>query len=327
VLAALLPAVSRDFARANGKILGGEVAILAMGRLGSREMTLASDLDLILIYDAPEGNETSDGERPLAISTYYARLCQRLIRAITAPTAEGRLYEVDMRLRPSGASGPIAASLAHFAHYQREAAWTWEHMALTRARPVAGDARLCRRIEAAISAALGAARDPDRLVTDVAEMRQRIADEHPHPDPWDLRNRRGGLVDLEFITQYLMLREAARRPVVLRRDIGTALDQLGEAGVLEPQAVQVLDGALRLLRAARIFLTLLFDGTPDQEKLAGPAGATLARCTGAVDFARLDADMTAACTAVREWYDRLITESAKSAEPKVKRTQEGGVAR
>ncbi len=324
VLTALLPAVSQDFARANGKISGGEVAILAMGRLGSREMTLASDLDLILIYDAPEGSEASDGERPLAISTYYARLCQRLIRAITAPTAEGRLYEVDMRLRPSGASGPIATSLAHFAHYQREAAWTWEHMALTRARPVAGDARLRRRIEAAVSAALGATRDPDRLVRDVAAMRQRIADEHPHPAPWDLRNRRGGLVDLEFIVQHLMLREAARRPEVLRRDIGAALDALGEAGVLEPHAVQALGDALHLLRAARVFLTLLFDGAPDQEALAGPAGATLARCAGAVDFTRLDADITAACAAVREWYDRLIAVPAKS---KVKGTQEGGVAR
>ena len=144
-LAALLPAVAADFARAHGEVPGGAFAIVAMGRLGSREMTLASDLDLILIYDAPDDvRRAPTGPRPLAVSAYYARLSQRLISAMTAPTAEGRLYEVDMRLRPSGESGPIASSLAAFAQYQREAAWTWEHMALTRARPIAGDPALAR---------------------------------------------------------------------------------------------------------------------------------------------------------------------------------------
>jgi glutamate-ammonia-ligase adenylyltransferase len=305
-----------------------------LGRLGSREMTPSSDLDLILIYDAPEGQEESDGERKLAISTYYARLCQRLISAITAPTAEGRLYEVDMRLRPSGASGPIATSLAHFALYQRESAWTWEHMALTRARPVVGDAPLCHRVEAAVTAALCIARDPGRLVADVADMRRRIAEEHSRPPPLDLRNRRGGLVDLEFIAQYLMLREAAARPAVLRRDIGSAIAVLGEAGILEPQTVQTLGDAHGLLRAARVFLTLLFDGLPEVETLAGPAGATLARCTGAVDFARFDADISTACAGVLACYDRLIAEPARlaiqsnSAPPgKAQPSNKGGVAR
>ena len=330
VLGTLLPAVAQDFARVHGGVPGGEVAVLAMGRLGSNEMTAASDLDLILIYDAPETSEASDGPRPLAISTYYARLCQRLIGAITAPTTEGRLYEVDMRLRPSGASGPIATSLTHFAHYQREEAWTWEHMALTRARPVAGDARLCRRIEAAVAAALRKERDATKLVVDVADMRRRIAREHPRPTPFDLRNRRGGLVDIEFIAQYLMLREAAHARKVLRRDIAGAIEALGEAGLLEPQAVQVLGDALALLRAARVFLTLLFDGTPDTEVLKGSAGATLARCIGAVDFARLDADITTACTAVRQCYDRLVAEPAQRAsrsQAEHRKGKEGGVAR
>src|SRR5580704_12914959 len=115
-----------------------------------------------------------------------------------------------MRLRPSGASGPIATSLDAFAIYQRDAAWTWEHMALTRARPVAGHPELSGRTETAIAVALTKPRDPIRLVADVAEMRARIAAEHPRPANWDLRNRAGGLVDLEFIAQYLMLREAVR---------------------------------------------------------------------------------------------------------------------
>jgi len=310
-LTALLPAVIADFARVHGTVPDGAFAIVAMGRLGSREMTLASDLDLILIYDAPADSVGANGPRPLALSTYYARLSQRLISAIIAPTAEGRLYEVDMRLRPSGESGPIASSLAAFAEYQRGSAWTWEHMALTRARPIAGDSALCEGIAAAIAAALGAPRDKRALLADVADMRRRIAASVPRPSPWDLRNRRGGLVDLEFAVQYLMLREAARAPEVLRRETGAALAALGAASALPPQGVRELGDALALLRHLRTLLALLFESVPDPAALAGPAGATLARCAGAVDFARLDADMTAACAHVRAWYDRIIARPAR----------------
>jgi glutamate-ammonia-ligase adenylyltransferase len=320
VLGALLPAVTEDFARRHGAVPGGSFAIVAMGRLGSREMSLVSDLDLILIYDAPADSPGSTGPRPLAVSAYYARLTQRLISAITAPTAEGRLYEVDMRLRPSGESGPIASSLAAFARYQREEAWTWEHMALTRARPVAGDPALCARTGTAIVAALTAPRDPHRLVADVADMRRRIAASHPRPSPWDLRNRRGGLTDLEFVAQYLMLREAARLPEVLRRDTAAALAALGAAGALPPQGARELGEALALLRHLRGLLALLFEGVPEPTALAGAAGFTLARCADSVDFAHLEADMTAACARVRAWYDRLIARPARLAAQRLLRS-------
>ena len=310
-LAALLPAVTAEFARAHGEVPGGAFVVVAMGRLGSREMSLASDLDLVLIYDAPEDSPGSDGPRPLAVSTYYGRLGQRLISAITAPTAEGKLYEVDMRLRPSGDSGPIASSLAAFAQYQRESAWSWEHMALTRARPIAGEEKLQERVREAIAAALRQPRDPRRLVADVADMRRRIAETVPRPSSWDLRNRRGGLIDLEFTVQYLILREAAWAPEVLRRETGAALAALGTAGILPPQAVRELSEALALLRHLRALLALLFAGVPDPAALAGPAGATLARCAGAVDFTRLDADMVAASARVRAWYERLIARPAR----------------
>jgi len=322
-LSALLPAVVADFARVHGMVPGGAFAIVAMGRLGSREMTLASDLDLILIYDAPADSAGSLGPGPLALSTYYARLSQRLISAIIAPTAEGRLYEVDMRLRPSGESGPIASSLAAFAEYQRGSAWTWEHMALTRARPIAGNRALCEGIAAAILAALGAPRDKRALIADVADMRRRIAASVPRPSPWDLRNRRGGLVDLEFTVQYLMLRETARAPEVLRRETGAALAALGDIGALPPQGVRELGDALALLRHLRMLLALLFEGVPDPAALAGPAGATLARCAGAVDFPRLDADMTAACARVRAWYDRIIARPARRLAPQSRETATG----
>ena len=310
-LAALLPAVMADFARVHGEVPSGAFAVAAMGRLGSREMSLASDLDLIMIYDAPNDSPGSNGPRPLPVSTYYTRLSQRVISAITAPTGEGKLYEVDMRLRPSGESGPIASSLAAFAQYQRDAAWTWEHMALTRARPIAGDETLQRRIRDAIATALCRPRDPRQLVADVADMRRRIADNVRRPSPWDLRNRRGGLIDLEFTVQYLMLREAARMPKVLQRETGAALAALGEAGVLPPQGLHELSEALALLRHLRALLALLFDGVPDAQALAGPAAATLARCAGAVDFPHLDTDMVDTCARVRGWYERLVARPAR----------------
>jgi glutamate-ammonia-ligase adenylyltransferase len=312
-LAALLPAVETEFARRHGRVPGGMFALIGMGRLGSREMTLASDLDLILIYDVPSGSEISEGPHPLPVAGYYARLSQRLIGAITAPTAEGRLYEVDMRLRPSGASGPIASSLAGFALYQRESAWTWEHMALTRARPVAGGATLQTRIADAIRSVLSSPRDARRLLVDVADMRRRIAEENPRPSHWDLKNRRGGLIDLEFIVQYLMLREAASSPQLLCRGTEQALQALGNAGVLSPRAQRELLDALTLLRDVQALLTLLRGGLSDEEAFPEADAATLARCAGAVDFARLDADITAATGRVRGWYRRLIEEPARRA--------------
>jgi len=287
--------------------------VIGMGRLGSREMTLASDLDLILIYDLPPGSEMSDGPHPLPIASYYARLSQRLIGAITAPTAEGRLYEVDMRLRPSGASGPIASNLPSFTRYQRESAWTWEHMALTRARPVAGDPALRMRIADAIGSVLASKRDALRLLVDVADMRRRIANENPRPSLWDLKNRRGGLIDLEFIVQYLQLREAASSPQLLCCGTEQAVRTLAAVGALSPQAQRELLDALALLRHVQALLTLLRDGPADEGAFSEADAATLARCAGAVDFARLDADITAATKRVSGWYRRLIEAPARRA--------------
>jgi glutamate-ammonia-ligase adenylyltransferase len=312
-VAALLPHVEADFARRHGRVPGGSFAILGMGRLGSREMTLASDLDLILVYDAPPDSETSDGPHPLPTATYFARLSQRLISAIIVPTAEGRLYDVDMRLRPSGEAGPIASHFAGFARYQSESAWTWEHMALTRARPVAGDAGLAQRITEAIIAILRTPRDADKLVIDVADMRRRIAEENPRPSSWDLRNRRGGLLDLEFIVQFLMLRHAASSPQILCRGTAEAIAALGKARLLPASAQHELGGAATLFRNVQAVLTLIGDGATAAGALVETDAAALAACLGAIDFARLEADISAAAASVRNWYDRLIEHPARQA--------------
>ncbi|HEV2301004.1 MAG TPA: bifunctional [glutamine synthetase] adenylyltransferase/[glutamine synthetase]-adenylyl-L-tyrosine phosphorylase [Stellaceae bacterium] len=318
-LAALVPAVEEEFARLYGRVEGGQFAVVGMGRLGSREMTLASDLDLILIYDAPPASEGSHGGRPLPTAQYYARLGQRLIGALTAAGGEGRLYAVDMRLRPSGASGPLASSFEGFGRYQRENAWTWEHMALTRARPLAGNAALCRRIAAAIAEILAAPRDPERLLLDVADMRRRIAAENRNPSPWDIKNREGGLIDLEFIAQYLMLREAARDARVLRRGTAEALAALEAAGVLPAAAARELGDALLSLRRAHGLLVLLVDAPT---ALPEPVQGSLARLAGAVDFARLDADISDSAARVAIWFERLIGEPARHAARRAAPRQE-----
>ena len=184
----------------HGRVPGGAAVVVAMGKLGGREMTAASDVDLIVIYDFDAAAEQSDGPRPLAPSHYYMRLTQRLINAISARTAEGALYDVDMRLRPSGQKGPVATRLSSFTSYQATEAWTWEHMALTRARVIAGLAASFRqKSKPTFARSSFTRRDRSRIAADVRDMRKRIEAEKATDDIWDLKQVRGGLVDLEFL--------------------------------------------------------------------------------------------------------------------------------
>ena len=194
-----------NLAERHGVIPGARVALLALGRLGSREMTASSDLDLIMIYDAGDGDPMSDGEKPLSASQYYSRLTQRLIAALSAPMAQGVLYELDFRLRPSGNKGPLATSLSAFCKYQHNDAWTWEHMVLCRARPVAGDPSLCAQIDAAVIDILDKDRDIDTTRRDVADMRARLARDKPGRDAFDVKRMDGGMTDIDFVAQFLRL--------------------------------------------------------------------------------------------------------------------------
>ncbi|RFC65427.1 bifunctional [glutamine synthetase] adenylyltransferase/[glutamine synthetase]-adenylyl-L-tyrosine phosphorylase [Fulvimarina endophytica] len=205
VLNALLIAVVAEFSRAHGRVAGMRLVLLGMGRLGSRELTAASDLDLILLYDHEEEAETSDGGKPLAIQVYFTRLTQRLIAALTSPMREGALYEVDFRLRPSGNAGPLATRFKTFRKYQENEAWVWERMALTRARPIAGDADLRQTVFETIEELLGQPMDEEEVRDAVVSMRGRIARDKPARGELDLKLRPGGLVDLEFIAQWAQL--------------------------------------------------------------------------------------------------------------------------
>ncbi|TCD14141.1 bifunctional [glutamine synthetase] adenylyltransferase/[glutamine synthetase]-adenylyl-L-tyrosine phosphorylase [Oricola cellulosilytica] len=202
-----LAAAKAELEEKHGVIPGAAVCVIALGRLGSREMTPGSDLDLIVLYDLADADAESDGAKPLDASRYFIRLTQRLTAALSAPTAEGVLYEVDFRLRPSGNKGPLATSLAAFIRYQRNDAWTWEHQTLCRARVVAGDGDLSERVEAEIRAILNEPRDLDTLKADIVAMRGRLLRDKPPAGVWDVKRTEGGMTDIDFIAQFLILAE------------------------------------------------------------------------------------------------------------------------
>src|SRR6202000_187718 len=191
VIAGLLPKVEDELAANAGRVPGGGFAVVAMGKLGGREMTASSDLDLVFVYEAPPGIEASNGPKPLSPTLYFARLAQRLIAALTTPTAAGALYDVDMRLRPTGNKGPVAVSLKSFSEYHPRASWTWEHMALTRDRLVAGPEGLRACVEHEIRRRLTQRREAAAIITDARDMRLRMAETFPGRNIWDLKHAPG----------------------------------------------------------------------------------------------------------------------------------------
>jgi glutamate-ammonia-ligase adenylyltransferase len=309
-IAALIEPVTAELAETHGRIARGAFAVVALGKLGGREMTMTSDLDLLFIYDAPECVDTSDGRRPLAPSHYFVRLSQRLMAAITALTGDGRLYDVDMRLRPSGEKGPLATTLEGFVDYQRRSAWTWEHMALNRARVIAVTATEASafqdRIEAALRAVLREPRDPDRLLADVADMRGRIERSHHTDDIWEGKRVRGGLVDLEFIAQYLQLRHAAAKPEVLGTNTTDAFERLAAAGCLARAAADDLIAATRLWRRVQGILRLAEERTFEEETAPEGLRRVIARAVGAADFAALKAKLIDTARRVRAHFADII---------------------
>lgn len=309
-LTALLPEIERTFSEDHGKVPGGTMAVVAFGKLGSREMTISSDLDLMFVYDCPPDVSESDGRKPLSPGHYYARLCQRFIGAITAPTAEGKLYEVDMRLRPAGAAGPIASSLEAFTKYQQSEAWTWEYQALTRARVICAEGDLGARFEDVMRSVLATPRDETKVLGDVAEMRARLRKEHGTEDLWSPKHLRGGLVDIEFIAQYLQLRYAAGHPDILRRDTISVLQRAGDDGLIDKELAVDLIAAAELWRNLQGILRLTVDGSFDAETAAPALKNVIARACGAVDFDALMQTMQASAERTKAQFDIVFPPAA-----------------
>ncbi len=297
VLAALWPVVVAEFSRKHGPPPGEGAAVVAMGSLGAGALNARSDLDLIVLYE-PGGIEASDGRRPLATRPYYARLTQAFITALSAPMGQGRLYEVDMRLRPSGRQGPVATSLTAFDEYQRQEAWTWEHLALSRARVVAGASRPGARFEEIRQQVLDLPRERAKILADVAEMRARIASAKGSGGPLEAKLGAGRLLDIELIAQTGALLGPSHP-----RDTLAQIEAGARAGLYDEAGAKVLRAAYRIFWSLQLGARLLTGDALDAQKLGQGGRAFLLRETGFDDIGALEAalaDHASAAAAVIE---------------------------
>lgn len=303
IIPALLRTVEAEFALRHGRVRGGRIGLQGLGRLGSHELTASSDVDLILFYDHDEDAEESDGEKPLPVSTYYTRLTQRLISAMTSPMAEGVLYEVDFRLRPSGNKGPLATHVDAFRRYQREEAWTWERMSLTRSRPIVGGQMLMEEVGAIIREAIDAHRNDAGLAGDVAAMRMRIGRDKPPRGPLDLKLIPGGLIDLEFIAQWAIL-SGAVADTLIGASTADILDALQKA---RPELA-----GRRLAETMRLFtrivqLNRLGTGSARTvDDLPRGLAERMARAIGQDEVAGIEPEIARRAAIVRAAFDDLL---------------------
>ncbi|MGV6803767.1 MAG: [protein-PII] uridylyltransferase family protein [Ruegeria sp.] len=304
VVAAILPCVEHQFARKHGPAPGRGAAVLGMGSLGAGQLNSQSDLDMIVIYD-PQGQDMSDGPRPLATRTYYARFTQALITALSAPMAHGRLYEVDMRLRPSGNQGPVATSWASFTHYQQEEAWVWEHLALTRARVVAGSTDLADEIEAFRTEFLRRTRDKVRVLHDVSEMRTRLAATKSPAGVWDVKNGPGRLLDIELMAETGALLSGSPR-----RDVHSGLDGAVAVHLLDVAQAQELKDSYDLCWSVQCAARLLSGKVIKADQIGQGGAAFLCRATGFDQVEQLQAALQESYGSAARLISAVIEENA-----------------
>ncbi len=308
LIRALLPWVQSDLRRRYGA-MEGQFAVIALGSFGASEMTVRSDTDIVMVYDASPDAE-SDGDRPLYAETYYGRLAQRFVSALTAPTAEGTLFRIDLNLRPHGSAGPIASRLSAYENYYRTEAWTWELMALTRARVVAGDPALADRLTALIREVLTRPREAPVVAAAVADMRGRLMQEKPPSGFWDLVQSPGALTDVRFTVQYLQLVCAASRPSVIKGHTRTAIAALKDAGALSRAEAAALDASAELHLDLRQILALADEGPADPENASIRLKTRLARAAGAADIDALKRRLRHVRAAARTVFETRVLNAA-----------------
>lgn len=297
-ITAAVEAAQEEFARTHGRIDDSELMVLGLGRLGGGALSPASDLDMIYLFEGEYGAE-SDGERPLGATLYYNRLATRVNAALSVPTAQGALYEVDTRLRPQGNQGPLAVSIDAFAKYQKSSAWTWEHMALNRARVLAGSDEARAKVEQVIVQTQCKSRDPAVLCGDVLKMRGDMAEHKPPKGELDVKLLRGGLIDVEFLVHFIQLRDASKlggeNPKMLSPDFAEAIPALIELGLLERELWPAYDLLTDVLVASRLL-------APDRQEPPPAAANVLARSCGCSSYAELLSNVAdARACVVRHW--------------------------
>lgn len=304
-----LDAVTEGFIRTYGTIRGGRFAVIALGKLGSREMTFSSDIDLVFVYDA-EPDAVSDGPKKFDASVYFNRLAQRFLNALTAMGREGRLYEVDTRLRPSGEQGLLAVSRKALAQYFDESAWTFEYMAFTKARPVAGDVSLKDELNMFIRHLLSRSRDREKLCADAMDMRARIEKEHGTTDIWNIKYVRGGLIDIDFIAQYLLLRYAPDTPEAQAGSASQAFTWLKRHGRLDGDVADDLIAHDHFLGQIFNMLRLCSDHAFDETSAPPGIKKILFESVGEQDFEALKARLIRVEEEVYSYYLDIIEQAS-----------------
>ncbi|GJE54249.1 MULTISPECIES: bifunctional [glutamine synthetase] adenylyltransferase/[glutamine synthetase]-adenylyl-L-tyrosine phosphorylase [Methylobacterium] len=303
-VASSLDEVTGHFVTEHGTVPGGRMAVLGFGRLGSHQLTAESDLDLVVLYDFDAESRASTGKRPLDAAVYFNRLTQRLVAALTVPTRRGHFYEVDLRLRPGGGQGSVATQFRSFRDYQREEAELWEHMALSRARVVAGDTSLAEEAKAVIRDALMRTRDPKTVNREVRAMRALVAKEKGDDGPLDLKLAPGGLLDLDFLAQALVLGHAARMRDLIGLDAPSVFRIAAEHDLLPAGDAETLVAAYRLLDDVHHWQRLMVEGDP--AKATPVALARLARAVSLPDTRALETELDTRRKAVRGLFDHLL---------------------
>ncbi len=305
-LTTLLPFIASEFEAVHGRVPGSRIALVAFGKLGSQEMTTTSDLDLLFVYDHDADAFGSDGRKSLAPAHYFAQLYRRFISAVTAPTADGRLYEVDMRLRPSGHAGPLASSLEAFTLYQKTDAWTWEHQALTRARVIFAEGDLGERLNDIIRSVLCTRRDGKQLASEVLEMRERMRREFDSKGNGSIKHRRGGLVDVEFIAQFLQLLHGADSPELLLREPASVFRYAETRSFLSGEAASDLIDAADLWRNLQGILRLTIGDDHLDEATAPGLFKVICRSCGTDDMDALKDRLETTSSVVSKHFASII---------------------
>jgi glutamate-ammonia-ligase adenylyltransferase len=295
-VAEMFDVVVENFSKRHGPPPGQGAAVIAMGKLGSREMTVSSDIDLIVIYDA-RGETHSQGKKPLPTQTYFARFTQALVSALTVSTSKGGLYEVDMRLRPSGRQGPVATSLSAFNSYQSTKAWTWEHMALLRSRVIVGPIRAS--VQAAIAEVLSMPREEARVLGALKDMRARLAQAKSGAGVWDIKNGAGGLMDLELLLQAGGLLAGAKP--------GLTAAELAQAGWLGPADSKASRAALVIYQKVQQASRLAMKGVFDPQRAGAGASSFVAKTCEAENIEALEESLAQ----TRHSVEKLIEDNLR----------------
>ncbi|MGL4322453.1 MAG: bifunctional [glutamine synthetase] adenylyltransferase/[glutamine synthetase]-adenylyl-L-tyrosine phosphorylase [Beijerinckiaceae bacterium] len=302
-----LNAVKETFEKEHGQIAGGKIAVLALGKLGGHELTPSSDLDLVVVYDFDEKYPESSGPRKLHAVQYYTRLTQRLITALTAQTRSGFLYEVDLRLRPSGSKGPLASQFKGWIDYQNNEAEVWEHMALTRSRPIAGDADFFDIITSEIQKIVRKSRDPQFLAREVVSMRTLIAQSKGDDNPDDLKLVAGGLLDCEFIAQFLALKFGRNYAPLISGNTASVLHNARKNGLVSADDADYLCESYAFMRDVQQWQRLTVRGDFNSETAGDAVLRRISAALGVPDYRILQSHLREIHPRIRRIFNELLT--------------------